>query len=366
MRPTWAAFLSRLGNLMSVLVLRPAFVTLAAALATLACAGKTPEPVPPPEAPAPAPTPEPVPPPLPPVPEPAPGVERVLKAAELDPAADQFPAPQYAYLDPAARPLQRLVVYLVGKGNPPQRGRAMGAWLASQGFHVVVPGYANDYDIRQLCEAADVPDADCHSKLRMEAFEGVDHSPHIQISRPNSLEARVGRMLERLNKDEPTAGWGRFSARALPRWEEVIVAGHSHGASSSAFIGKIRRVQRVVMLSGPFDNRAGEPATWTRRRSLTPADRYFGFSHAREEQYPGHIKNWGALGLAALGPLLVLEQAPTPTKKPFAGTHQVVTSLAAEGDNNPHGMTTAGKASPRQPDGGYHYAPVWRYLFGLN
>jgi hypothetical protein len=28
-------------------------------------------------------------------------------------------------------------------------------------------------------------------------------------------------------------------------------------------------------------------------------------------------------------------------------------------------MTTAGKASPRLPDGRYHFAPVWRYLFGL-
>ena len=122
----------------------------------------------------------------------------------------------------------------------------------------------------------------------MEAFEGVDHSPHIAIARPDSLEVRVGRMLEWLSRTEPAGGWSRFHARALPRWDQITVAGHSHGSSSAALIGKIRRVERVVMLSGPFDNRAGRAgdldaaaiadarpiacgASATRRRSSTPA-----------------------------------------------------------------------------------------------
>lgn len=282
--------------------------------------------------------------------------------AEVDPDAVGYPAPQFAYLDANAKPLGRLVVYLVGARNPPERGRAMGAWLAAQGFHVVVPGYANDYDIRKLCEGGEVQDADCHGKLRMEAFEGVDHSPHIAIARPDSIEIRAGRMLEWLSRTEAAGGWSRFHARGLPRWDQITVAGHSHGSSSAALIGKLRRVERVVMLSGPFDNRAGEPATWTRRRSLTPPNRLWGFSHTKEEQHPGHLKNWKALGV--LGALVDVEQTST-SAPPFGRSHQLVTSLEPKAEQSAHGMTTAGKSSPRSDDGQYRFTPVWRYLFGV-
>lgn len=289
--------------------------------------------------------------------------EQALSPAKLDPAADKYPADQYAYRPATSTGEPRLVVYLVGKGNTPERGRAMGRTLAALGFLVLVPGYANDYDIRQLCEAATVPDADCHSKLRTEAFEGRDLSPHITVTRPNSLEARVGKLLSALAQQEPNVGWQRFLVRERPRWEGITVAGHSHGASSAALVGKLRRVERVVMLSGPFDNRAGEPAPWLRRPGLTPVDRLFGFSHAKEEQYPGHIKNWDALELDGLGPVTTVESAASPA---FGGSHQLVTAMAPEGDANPHGMTTAGKASPRvSADGPYRFTAVWRYLFGI-
>jgi hypothetical protein len=325
----------------------------------LGCASQSPPP--PPSAPPP-------PPPSPPdaavaaPAEPAPSpTEHVLQPAELDPAADKYLAPQYAYFDPAAKPAGRVLVYLVGKGNPPERGRAMGQWLGQQGFAVVVPGYANEYDIRELCEAPTVQDRDCHAKLRLEALEGVDHGPHIQVSRANSLQTRVVRMLDRLATEQPQVGWQRGLARGMPRWEELVVAGHSHGSSTAALIGKVRRVHRVVMLSGPFDNRGGEPAAWLTRRPLTPVERYFGFSHRAEEQHAGHLKNWTALGLAKLGKLVVVEGASPP----FGNSHQLVTTRAPTEVESAHGMTTAGKASPREPDGSYHFAPVWRYLFGL-
>src|SRR2546421_666055 len=126
--------------------------------------------------------------------------------------------------------------------------------------------------------AAD-PDEDCHGKVRLEAFEGRDHSPHIEVSRPNSAEERVLRMLIALGRAYPGEGWGAFVDGALPRWPDIVVSGHSHGASSAALIGKVRRVDRVVMLSGPFDNRAGAAAPWTARPGLTPLDRVYALTH---------------------------------------------------------------------------------------
>lgn len=295
-------------------------------------------------------------------PAPAPGpVERSLIPAELDPAADKYPAPQYAYLDVRAPRADKLVIYLIGANNTPERGRAMGAFLAGLGFPVVVPGYPNDYDIRKLCESPETPDRGCHGKLRFEAFLGKDMSPHIDITRPNSLEERVIKMLGALATRHPHEGWGQYLDRGQPRWPRVILAGHSHGASSSAIIGKIRNVSRVVMLSGPFDNRGGEPAPWLRQNSVTPLDRYWAFSHTREVQYPGHIKNWDALGLQAFGQLALVDDAAPP----FGGSHQLATAVVPATDKGEHGTTTAGKASPLLPDGSYRFTAVWRHLFGI-
>lgn len=289
-------------------------------------------------------------------------MEKALTPGKLDPAADKYPADQYVYRAPSPAGTARLVVYLVGKGNTPERGRAMGRTLAALGFLVLVPGYANDYDIRQLCESATGADDDCHAKLRTEAFEGRDLTPHITVTRPNSLEARVARLLTALAAEEPTVGWNRFLVRDRPRWESITVAGHSHGASTAALVGKLRRVERVVMLSGPFDNRAGAPAAWLARKGLTPTERIWGFSHSAEEQYPGHLRNWDALELNTLGPVTIIEKAAAGGQPPFGGSHQLVTSQPGA---NPHGMTTAGKASPRAADGAYSFTPVWRYLFGI-
>jgi hypothetical protein len=291
----------------------------------------------------------------------APDSEISLLPQQLDPAADKYPAAEFAYLDSKLPVQPHLVVYLVGANNKPANGRTMGTFLAGLGFPVVVPGYANDYDIRKLCMPADTPDPDCHGKLRLEALEGIDHSPHIAITPPNSLETRIVQMLRALDKSAPAVGWGKYLAGDKPRWEEIIVAGHSHGASSAGLIGKVRKVHRVVMLSGPFDNRAGEPAAWTKRPPATPADRVFGFSHTNEEQYAGHIKDWAAMGLPALGPLVAVESA-TP---PYSGSHQLVTSLPPANKANPHGTTAAGKAAPLLPDGHYTFEPAWRYLFGI-
>jgi hypothetical protein len=288
-------------------------------------------------------------------------IEQTLLPAELDPAADKYLAPQFAYLDPPAPRAAHLVVYLVGANNKPDRGRTMARFLAGLGFPVVVPGYANDYDIRGLCGRADTADPECHGKLRLEAFEGIDHSPHIVVTPPNSLEARVARMLAALDRQQPEAGWSKFLSGDRPRWTEIIVAGHSHGASSAALIGKVRPVHRVVMLSGPFDNRAGEPAPWTRQPPATPADRFYGFSHTQEEQHAGHVKDWDALGLPPFGAPVAVESSGPP----YASSHQLITSLAPAGGTNYHGTTAAGNASPRLADGSYRFTDVWRYLFGL-
>jgi len=116
----------------------------------------------------------------------------------------------------------------------------------------------------------------------------------------------------------------------------------------------------VVMLSGPFDNRGGEPAAWTRRESATPVDRFYGFTHARESQHRGHVRDWQAMGLDAVGAAVTIEGAAPPV----GGSPQLITGVDVVGGKDPHGTTTASGASPRDAAGAYQFTPVWRYLFG--
>jgi hypothetical protein len=295
-----------------------------------------------------------------PAPAPHPPIEHVVRPEALDPQADKWLQDQYALVDEAAPRANKLVVYLVGANNKPAAGRPMMQELARMGFHVVAPMYANDYDIRTICSPAKDPDSDCHGKIRLEAFEGVDHSPHLEVQPANSAEGRVARLLAHLQGAFPGEGWGAYLDGARPRWSSIVIAGHSHGASSAGLVGKVRAVDRVVMLSGPFDNRDGAPADWTRRPPATPIDRYYVFSHTNEDQFSQHLKDWEAMELGKLGPVTDVDVA----RPPYGRSHQLVTALPPPPGKNPHGVTAAGSASPQGPDGRYLLEPVFRYLFG--
>jgi hypothetical protein len=289
-----------------------------------------------------------------------PPIEHVVRPEAIDPQADRWLQDEYALVDQAAPRANQLVVYLVGANNKPAGGLPMMRELARMGFHVLAPMYANDYDIRAICSPAKDPDEDCHGKIRLEAFEGVDHSPHLEVQPANSAEVRVARLLAHLQATSPAEGWGVYLDGDRPRWASIVIAGHSHGASSSGLIGTVRSVARVVMLSGPFDNRDGAPPPWTRRPPATPRDRYYVLSHTKEDQFSQHVKDWEAMGLGKLGPVTPVDDA----RPPFGSSHQLVTSLVPPPGKNPHGVTAAGPASPQGSDGRYLLEPVFRYLFG--
>lgn len=268
--------------------------------------------------------------------------------------ADDLIEDQFAFLDTRAETMQgRLVVFLAGANSLPDA--TMATHLASLGFHVVAPHYANAYGIPTICPAVG-PDPDCHRLGRQEAFEGADLSPFIDISRGNSIEERVTRMLQFLATDMPEGDWGFFLDGDQPRWDAITISGTSHGASTSGLIGTIRETERVVMLSGPSDNIGGQPAAWTRRTPLTPIDRFFGFSHTADVQLPDHLRDFEAMGLIG-EPTSVDAAAP-----PYGGSHRLTTSAAS---TDGHSSTKAGTSSPVDENGAFVFDPVWRHIYGV-
>ena len=217
--------------------------------------------------------------------------------------------------------------------------------LASYGFHVFSPCYVSDYGVEN-----------CGSEIaacRLEAFDGGDRHPAIAITRADSIEERVGNGLRYLEKLEPGLGWIDFlAADGRPQWDEIVLTGHSHGASTAALIGKTLQVERIVLLSGPYD--VGQD--WLEWPELTEALRYFGLTHSGDKQHDGHLAAFAALGMA--GPPVDIDS----TAPPFEGSHQLITSVASD---KPHSAVRAGNVSPKSKDR-FVLDPAWRYLYGVN
>lgn len=272
--------------------------------------------------------------------------ETTFVANEADAAATLTLGTQLAHLDTRVTPRGRLVVYLHGAGTPSTCGSdAHGEVLAAMGFHVFAPCYSSAYGVGNC--GADI------EGCRLEAFEGVDHHAFIDIGVPDSIEGRVVAGLTFLDVANPEGDWSYYLDGEAPRWDKIIISGISHGASSSGVIGIHRDVDRVVMLSGPLDSNQA----WLSKPPLTSIDRFFAFTHTSDEQHPGHLASFEAMGLPGEPVDVDVVQAP------FQNSHRLVTS-APTGDG--HGSTQAGGSSPTSPDGGFLFLPVWQALYGAD
>ncbi len=263
-------------------------------------------------------------------------------AEAAPPDAGRANGQQLAALDTRVASRGQLVIYLHGAGAPTTCGSAAhNALLASYGFHVISPCYVSDYGVGNC--GADI------GGCRLEAFDGVDRSSVIAISRNESIEARAVKMLERLAAQHPQGDWGWFLEGGALRWDTIVMSGISHGASTAGLVGLKREVARVVMLSGPLDTNQA----WLTEPSLTPRARFWGFTHERDGQHAGHLAAFSAMMLP--GTPFDVDVAQPPY-----GSQRLTTDADA---GNPHSSLELSGASPRWPDGGARFAPVWRELY---
>jgi len=256
--------------------------------------------------------------------------------AEADPAATDALGNQYAFLDTRVENTGKLVIYLHGAGDFTNCGNGpLATLVASWGFHWFAPCYLSNYGVDNC--------GDDIEGCRLEAIDGTDHHAVVDITRPNSVEERIVRGLTYLDEQHPGGDWQYFVEEGSPRWEAIVVSGHSHGASSSGVIGMHRPVARVVMLAGPYD----VDQAWLAGTPVTPRARFFGFTHAGDDQHQGHLDALQALGVPG-APVLV-----DSTEPPYDGSQRLY-SEASVGD--PHGSVTSGDIAD--------FVPVWQYVYG--
>lgn len=263
-----------------------------------------------------------------------------LDPAVLDPSVADNLELQYAHLDTRAEPIGKLVFFLSGYTNTPASWRNHGRQIASWGFHVVEPHYNNRWD----CGGQG---GSCNTDTRWEALTGEDTSNVIVASRADSAEGRVVTMLKYLAQEHPGGDWGWYlDENDNLRYEHVIIAGISHGASSSGLFGTRRAFHRVVMHSGGW---------WeVDDSSVTPVSEFYGLAHSDDDQYDGILSAWDAAGMLGV-PTSIDDAMP-----PYGDARRLVTSVP---NGYPHCSVCVSPDSPQQ-DGLYVFDPAWRYMYG--
>jgi len=116
----------------------------------------------------------------------------------------------------------------------------------------------------------------------------------------NSITARVGKLLEYLDGENPSKGWGDLYTAGNdpePNWSKLIVMGHSQGAGHAAYLGQTKKLMGAVMISGPQDQCMECPKGtefWIDDDYMT-LNKYTAFASGDETAYDLIATNWNRM-----------------------------------------------------------------------
>ncbi len=270
---------------------------------------------------------------------------KVLRIAPEQTAADiaTIHGPHIAVYNPSVASSHRLFVFLVGTGGKAENSLTIDSAFASWGYHAVSLDYENTVPAAICVHSADVA---CFDNFREAIVTGAAVSTKVSVNRANSILSRLQKLLVYLLQHDSEGGWGEFVADGQPAWSRIVIAGHSQGSGHAAYIGKMFRVDRVLMFSGPQDylEDFDKPAPWQARAGATSPSRYFAFLNANDPFNVRHqIANCAVLmGLKNPQPVMV------DSGKEIRGHGQILVNDLTMG---PHGSTLR----PR-------FENVWKYM----
>ncbi len=292
--------------------------------------------------------------------------ELKARASKIDPRAKPHPELGFIFetesgkptdfevasVDTRIAPRGKLVIWLMSHNG------ALFEQINSHGIHAIQVHYANKW-FSKCCQETPV-DENCRGNIRLEAATGEDFSDDIDIPKPDGMMERAFQFVTWLAKENPEGRWGYFLTedKQSLRWDDIIVAGASHGSTTAARFAKHQKVSRVVALCGPRD----QFQAWQGLPSATPKNRYFGFSHVLDGGWVGdhYCRSWELLGMHKFGPIVNVEHA----KPPYGNTRRLVTDFDVGGSaERAHSAVQPGRRAKKTDDGEFAHADVWRYLF---
>ena len=199
------------------------------------------------------------------------------------------------YVNAAIPPRDEILVHFPGTFGTPAGNAVFLQAVANQGMRAIGLQYVNDSPINSACVAHwrnnPSADPDCQENLRLERIYGVDASPLDDVSPANSLVNRLTKLLEYLDAQQPELAWGDYLDAGAPRWDRIVVSGHSQGSGMAALIARDKAVARVLMFGGPSDfDPLGNSAAWMTAPKTTLIGNHYGFRHQNDPRFPRHAE----------------------------------------------------------------------------
>ena len=196
-----------------------------------------------------------------------------------------------------------LVLFLPGTGAIPSQYQYLARTIAGWGMPVISLTYPNPLVVNTVC--AVTLDLSCYEQVRTEIFTGESRSSLVSVGRADSIEFRLLRLLQLLQRQTPNAGWSQFFEGDRVLWHRIVVSGHSQGGGHAGFIAKKVRTSRSVMFAGlDYNELQRRVAPWMEQPGATPAAAFFALGHERDELVSYATlsqRAWPALGIDRLG-----------------------------------------------------------------
>jgi len=251
-----------------------------------------------------------------------------------------------AYRDRSAKPLNKLLLMIVGTGAAANHNIPFFNFAAAAGYHVISIDYKNTV-ITTACSNSE--DSSCFDAFRQEIVFGEPVSPLVEVDSINSIYHRVYALLLYLGKTYPKQGWRQYLVGQQINWPNIIVAGHSQGAGHAAYLGKKFPVYRVLIFAGPQDFlvKYNAPAGWLSHPTATAPERYYSFLHLKDP----YDYNKQRADCLKLMPLNIATSMVQPGKSIAGSPHILVTDIPS---TNPH-------EAMMQPA----FSGAWAYLLSL-
>jgi polyhydroxybutyrate depolymerase len=280
---------------------------------------------------------------------------------ETDSQIDLALEAHYVALNKSSKPRNQLLLFFPGTNAVPRLYQELSNTAADLGFYVINLRYVNDHAVNTLCGGANT-DLDCYEKVRLEIIDGTDRTPLVTVDRANSVENRLIKLIQHLQRNYPNDQWEQFlQSDGNIRWESIVTAGHSQGGGHAAILGKYHKLARVIMFAAmDFNGRLRQPANWIGSNNATPAAEYYAFSHQRDTGVNYTTLStivWPKYGLDAFGSPVNVDTVVPPYNRSHA-----LTSNADTPSGNYHSTIAADPFLTKQPDGTPVYQPVWKYL----
>lgn len=277
--------------------------------------------------------------------------ENILPLA-TDPAiTGWFGAHRVSYA-PDITPRQQLFLFLHGQGGSGTGASELVKTAAELGFHAVGLTYPNDWSPFVVCSS----DPACPENLRREIIDGTDRTPLITVSRANSIESRLLKLLSHLNTLHPDENWMQYVADGQIAWNSVVVWGHSQGGGNAGVIAKHRTLARLCTSAPAADGGPGNSAAWW-SGGATPGEDCFGFCHT-QDALNVKVAFWDAIGMGAFGGVLDIATNPPP----FGNTHKLSSSIEPAIVGQYHNSVVMDAVTPRDATNTPIYKPVWQYM----